>query len=227
MISLQIQKPVHFKVPYVYRYMNRAYIDQFFDDGTLEISSFGHFRSFPDEVRGDKSEGGGVVSGQGSDEGFTFHLMTQVGEDGYMLSASLESSKDLEKCFKTDSHFKIVDPLGFAAAVSSALAGSTQVFLGFCNYQPLRVIEKQVPGLSATDFTDKEGNFIIGGPGMMRRVGEMVGTGIDLMFLKEQRYQYQAEFRFVWTINTKFFPVDKEHFVKCKEAIQFCERVEP
>lgn len=224
MISLHVQKPVHFKVPCVYRYMNREFVERFFEDGILRISSFARFRSYPDEVRGDKSEGGGSIRGTGADKGFAFHLMTQVGENGYMLSASLESSQDLQKQFGADSQFTIVDPLAFAVAISNAIPGSAQVFLGYCNYQPHRMIEKAVPGLSSADFTDNDGNFIIGGPGMMKRMTQMVGTGIDLMFLKEHRYQYQAEFRFVWTINSTFFEVEEFRDISCKEAVQYCER---
>ena len=204
--------------------MQQEFIDRFFSDGILRISSFNRFRSYPDEVRGDKAEGGGVINARGESEGFTFHLMTAAGENGYMLSASLESSLALAKQFETDSHFAILDPLGFATAISNAIPGIAQSFLGFCNYQPHRMIEKHVSGLSVADFTDEEGEIIIGGSGMTSRVGQMIGTGIDLMFLKEQRYQYQAEFRFVWTINTAFFGVEEHRDIECKEAVQFCEK---
>ena len=49
-------------------------------------------------------------------------------------------------------------------------------------------------------------------------------NGTDLMFLKEKKYQAQSEFRFIWTINTKFFDMEKWIDVKCPEAIQYCER---
>ena len=60
---------------------------------------------------------------------------------------------------------------------------------------------------------------------MNQRSNEIIGNGIDLLFLKENKYQTQAEFRFVWSINTKFHTM-KEHLdVECGEAIEFCERI--
>ncbi|WP_421762835.1 hypothetical protein [Ekhidna sp.] len=93
MINLQVGKPLNTKLPIVYRYMDQEFIDLFFKEGKLRISSFMKFRNYPDEVRGDKSEGGGAITGKSDKEGFTFHLMTQVGENGYMLSTSLIHSQ--------------------------------------------------------------------------------------------------------------------------------------
>ena len=67
---------------------------------------------------------------------------------------------------------------------------------------------------------------MIGGPKMSRRTNEIIGNGVDLMFLKENKYQGQAEFRFIWSINGKFNSMSEHLDIKCKEAIQYCERVD-
>jgi hypothetical protein len=46
------------------------------------------------------------------------------------------------------------------------------------------------------------------------------------MFLKEKRYQNQCEYRFVWAINTQFYTMSDFIDIECKEAVQFCERIE-
>ena len=224
MITLQNQRPIHVKLPRVYRYMHEEYIDQFFEEGVLRISSFEKFRNYPDEIRGDKSEGNGGIIAKSPDEDFQFIIATQVGENGYMLSTSLEESKDLQKKFETDSYFIINDPLNFSVAVSNSLVGIAQTFIGYCNYQPTRIIQKEIPQLSIKDFSDENGIFTLGGPTMAKRTNQLVGNGIDLMFLKEIKHQYQAEFRFIWTINTKFIEMSKEIDIQCKEAVQYCER---
>lgn len=59
---------------------------------------------------------------------------------------------------------------------------------------------------------------------MAKRTSQLIGNGIDLMFLKEQKYQYQAEFRFVWSIATQYFEMHEYLDLTCKEAVQYCER---
>jgi hypothetical protein len=205
--------------------MDSAYIDQFFNTGVLRISSFKRFREYPDEIRGDKSEGDGSIAGKGGD-GFTFHVMTGVGNNSYMLSTSLEESDSIMKDFEVDSYFLITDPLGFSAAVSNSLAGFQEAFLGFCNYQTYRIIDKEISPMTVNDFTNEEGNFIIGHPKMNERIGQLVGNGIDLLYLKEKKYQSQAEFRFVWNINETFFQMNEYLDIVCKEALQHCRRKE-
>lgn len=225
MINLQIGKPLNIKFPNVYRYMNKEFINLFFDKGILRISSFDKFRKYPDEVRGDKSEGGGAILAKSDKEGFTFNLMTRVGENGYMLSTSLVNSQTIKEEFKTDGVFKIKDTINFAASISHSLLGNDQVYIGFCNYQEGRLIDKELRGMSINDFTNEKGEFILGGPGMKSRINEIIGNGIDLMYLKESKYQTQAEFRFVWTIKTQFFAMNEYIDIECKEAIQFCEKI--
>lgn len=223
MISLQAGSQINVKLPRVYRYMNQEFVDRFFEDGSLRVSSFSRFMNYPDEVRGDRSEGGGTVVGRG-DNNFTLVLATQVGQNGYMLSASLEESAAIQREFEADSYFIINDPLAFHVAVMTATPGIACSFLGFCDYRSTRTINKDVPGLSGKDLLNEEGGFQLGGPGMMKQHAQLVGNGIDLLFLKYRKYQYQAEFRFVWMIKSAFFEMHDHLDIKCKEAIQFCER---
>lgn len=104
MITLNINRPLHIKVPRVFRYMHEEYIDKFFTDGLLRIGSFQRFRNYPDEIRGDKQEGSGSIIGTGEQSNFQFILMTNVGENGYLLSASLEESTEIETAFGVDSY---------------------------------------------------------------------------------------------------------------------------
>ena len=178
--------------------MDKEFIDLFFSEGKLRISSFEKFRGYSDEVRGDKSEGSGSISGKPEKDGFTFHLMTRMGENGYMLSTSLGNSETLKDDFQTSDLFKIKDPINFATSISNAVIGCNQISLGYCNYQEYKVIEKVIAGLSFDDFTNEKGNLIVGGPSMNKRIDQMIGNGIDLLYLKTLKYQNQAEFRFIW-----------------------------
>lgn len=224
MITLPIAKPLNIKLPSIYRYMDEEFIDLFFEKGILRISSFDKFRKYPDEIRGDKSEGGGMINATNDNKKFNFNLVTTVGENGYMLSTSLIDSQNIKNEFKTSGVFKIKDPVNFAIAISNSILGNDQIFVGFCNYQDNRIIEKEIKDLSINDFTDNNGNYIIGGPGMTKRMNEMIGNGIDLMYLKDKKYQIQSEFRFIWTIKKEFYEIHEYLDIECKEAIKFCEK---
>jgi hypothetical protein len=226
MINLQIGKPLDIYLPNIYRYMDKKYIDLFFEKGILRISSIKKFKEYPDEIRGDKNEGNGSVTGTTDTSGFQFHVMSNTGSDAYMLCGSIIDSDSIRKIFDTETCFRIVKPLDFSVAVSNAILGFKQSFQGFCNYREHRMIKKLIPGMDINDFTGPEGTIIIGGQKGNQRTNEILGNGIDLMFLKDKKYQDQCEYRFVWTINTQFYQMADYIDIECKEAVQFCEKLD-
>lgn len=226
MISLQTGKPLDIYLPNIYRYMDKEYIDLFFEKGILRLNSFKKFREYPDEIRGDKNEGKGSVTGFSDKSGFQYQVMSNVGSDAYMLCGSIIDSDSIRAIFETDTCFRIVKPLEFSVAVSNAILGFKQSFQGFCNYREERMLKKMIPGMDVNDFIGPEGTFILGGQQGNERTNEILGKGIDLMFLKEKTYQNQCEYRFVWTINTQFYTMYDFIDIECKEALQFCEKVE-
>ena len=226
MISLQTGKPLDIYLPNIYRYMDKEHIDLFFEKGILRISSFKKFREYPDEIRGDKNEGKGSITGTTNNSDFQFHVMSNTGSNAYMLCGSIIDSESIRKTFDTDTCFRIVKPIDFSVAVSNAILGFKQSFQGFCNYREHRIINKLIPGMSINDFTGPDDTIILGGPKENQRTNEILGNGIDLMFLKEKKYQDQCEYRFVWTINTQFYEMADYIDLECKEALQFCERID-
>src|SRR4051812_39108331 len=101
MITLQAGKPINIGLPYIYRYMDEKYIDLFFEKGTLRISSFKKFIQYPDEIRGDKSEGSGSYETK-SNEGFQYLLMTNTGSNAYMFCTSLIASDEIKRRFEVN-----------------------------------------------------------------------------------------------------------------------------
>lgn len=224
-INLQSGKPLHIYLPNIYRYMNKKYIDLFFDEGKLRLSSFKKFHQYPDEIRGDKNEGSGGITGIGN-SGFQYNVMTNVGKDAYILCGSIIESENIMKEFECDSFFRIIKPLEFSMAISNAITGYSRSFQGFCNYRSTRILKKSIEGMDIKDFTGPEGTIIEGGQRGNQRINQILGNGVDLMFLKENKYQNQSEYRFIWSINTQFYPMHEHLDIECKEAIQFCERID-
>lgn len=224
MITLQTVKPANVLLPSLYRYLDQEFVDLFFDQGKIRLSSFSRFQNYPDEIRGDKSEGRGAIRSVAK-EGMQVVGVTEVGTDAYILSTSILGSEELMEVFGTNDCVRIKDPLGFSLAIANSIPGYSQSFQGLCNYQDFRLIDKPIADMSMNDFANESGQLIIGGPRMLQRLGEMVGDGTDLMFLKEKKYQNQAEYRFVWQINSQFYELRDYIDVECREAVQFCERV--
>ena len=218
------QKLINISLPNVFRYMNKQYTDLFFNEGILRISSFERFRKYPDEIRGDINEGGGVYQNY-SKENTQNLIFTNTGNNGYMFCSSLIFSEKLMKEFNVDSCIKIKNPLAFSNAILNSIVGSNEAFLGFCNYEDHRMINKTINFFSDTDDLDENGNVKIGGEKFNKRINETIGNGMDLMFLKESKYQEQFEFRFVWNIDRRYFELNEYIDVECKEAIQYCEIV--
>jgi len=74
--------------------MNKEHVDLFFEKGILRLNSFSKFRNYPDEIRSVKHEGGGAITGKSGKEGFQFHIMTQAGNDNYLLCSSILESNE-------------------------------------------------------------------------------------------------------------------------------------
>lgn len=225
MINIQSIKVINLSLPNVYRYMDKKYSTLFFEQGIIRISSFERFRKYPDEIRGDTNEGGGTYE-TFSKEGTQNLIMTNTGQNGYMLCTSLLYSKDLMTEFGVDSCIRIKDTVGFSNAILNAIAGSNEAFLGFCNYKEFRVATKNIQTFSDQDDLSENGTITIFRPKFNDRINETIGSGIELMYMKELKYQNQCEFRFVWNIDRRFFEIKEYLDIECKEALQFCELIE-
>jgi hypothetical protein len=224
-IPLQFGFPVHVKMPRVFRYMDPQYVDLFFSTGALRLSSLTRFRGYPDEVRGDPSEGKGFFSTKGPNN-VTYNVATVMGEGGYVFCTSLEDSTDIATQFGVTSAFAINDPMQFTAAVLRSIPGGAAAHLGFCNYQAQRVVENVNDNITGKEMLNAEGVMELSAQSLGAMFQATAGSGIELMFLKHKKYQSQAEFRFIWAVNTQFTQMQEFLDISCKEAVQYCHRVD-
>src|SRR5690606_17415293 len=149
---------------------------------------FDRFRKYPDEVRGDFDEGGGAYE-TFSNEGTQNLIMTNTSSGSYMLCGSLFHDENVQQKFQVDSGIQIKDTIGFSNAILNAIPGTIEAFLGYCIYKDFRIVSKLITPFSDKDDLSPEGTVIIGGPNFNRRINETIGNGIDLMFLKDRKYQ--------------------------------------
>lgn len=200
-------------MPMLTRQMKTEYVDAFFQDGTLRLSSFDVFRRHPDELRRDTQEGRIVMEIE-APNGKTSVLGTN-GQEAYVMCAST-----VETALLSDgsvSAFRILDTLGFANAISGQIQGFLGGTEGLCSYRDNTVLKKRdsrpisppPEGANPEKWFEEQKRYI----GM---------HSIDAFFVKESRFSHEAEYRFIWFASG----ARREYLdIKCPAAIQFCERV--
>src|SRR4051812_23850100 len=83
--------------PRLYRHLPTTYVDSFFNDGSLRLSSFAQFAKHPDENLRDTGEGRGSRFGIGSQA--TIAIFGGRGMDCYVLCATLHNTLEVRKHF--------------------------------------------------------------------------------------------------------------------------------
>lgn len=128
----------HVKTPTVYRYLEQEYIDKFFEEGIIQLSSFAQFAEHEDEARKDSDEGVNIMTVE--DEDSAIIGVGAAGRDAYVFCGSTIASDELMEEFGVDGYFKINDTRAFAREISKSLEQSDDVkqvkrgVEGFCEY---------------------------------------------------------------------------------------------
>lgn len=221
-IGVQFAREWRIRRPYVYRYLEREYVDRFFNDGVLRLSSFAAFGKHPDEERNDPSEGWGVLNHHNTEgHGQEVYAAVSQGLDAYVLCGSALPSEVLKENFGTDSGFRINDPTGFANFVSHHIPGFRLGSEGPCIYVQSRLVERN---MGPIDF---ESMKIPGASGAMdmNKLSVLLSqiAGDDLYYMKPSKYAHQHEYRLLWLVTAQVTDFIE---IKCPEAVQFCTRFE-
>jgi len=192
--------------------MRTEYVDAFFSDGSLRLSSFEVFRKHPDELRRDTQEGK-VVMEIDAPNGKT-SILGLNGQEAYVMCASTVESSLPED--GSVSAFRILDTLGFASAISSQILGFLGGTEGLCSYRDNTMLKKR--DSRPISVPEARGDATKWFEEQQRYIGEQT---VDAFFVKESRFSHEAEYRFIWFASgTRREYLD----IKCPAALQFCER---
>lgn len=203
--------------PVVYRYMDKQYIEEFFDTGRLMLSSFSKFRAHADEQRGDEQEGMNLIVGAGCDK--VVSAQVEVGRNSYVLCTSVHGNDELMHQFKTNGYFRITDTHYFGRAIADALNGCTDGLEGFCTYKDEHVIRKQMLPSVSLKF-DLNNNIPID---MEKAAEAAIGlAGAEAFFSKRRAYENQTEYRIIWNMD---HDVEGSVVIECPDALKFCEKI--
>lgn len=212
-LSIQFVKPWSIRTPVLTRYMEKKYVDEFFEHGKLRISSFNSFRKNPDEEQGDVFEG--RVNAQIKTPNGSHAVVAMNGQEAYVMCATTVESQRLEVSFSTTSGFRIINTIGFANCISSHIPGFVAGLEGLCSYRDDTTIEKELK----LDFPppDLFPNPEVWAKEYDKFVAQQTREGF---FIKRSKYSHQAEYRFIWFAQGN----EREYIdVVCPEARQFCQ----
>lgn len=203
--------------PYLYRYENQKYIDDFFKNGDIFISSFQQYKSYKDNELGDKEEGHSFNVGD-TDDNHTMISYTTVGHNDYCFCTSTILDRKLLEVFKRDSVFRIKDPINFILEINRSLQRVREVLFGNCIYLEHRTVRKKIGNVTLDSLKDeKEPDKI-----SMDKIMNLPLNGPESYFLKTISYQHQSEYRMIWITDR---PVNSGIILRCPEAIKYCEQV--
>jgi hypothetical protein len=205
-------------IPFLYRYENQKYIDIFFENGELFISSFHNYKKYKDNELGDIDEGKSMNFAK-SDNDLTLGSYVTTGMNEYSFCTSTILDESLFNTFSRNSVFRIKDPLNFILEITRSLQRVHQVMHGQCLYLDQRMLTKNVSGVNMESLKSKEGGISFE---KLIQVSNYV-QGLDAYFLKQKKYQHQSEYRILWQTDRE---VKNGIVIYCPEAIQYCEKVE-
>jgi hypothetical protein len=235
MPSIKLQnREWYIATPTLFRFMDSKYIDAFFNDGSLRISSFSRFKKHKDEQRMDKDEGKAMfvhITTQGGKQ--TITVTVEQGISAYILSTTMRYDKDFLDMFNVDSYIRINNSSGFGEAIAKKIENFNFGYEGACLYQDIKIVHKDLGYIDINKFRDPqnpqppidqakippEGLIIPPSPLLKEYIFSQIGH--YPIFLKDKKFAHQTEYRFAW--ETKV--LSQEYIdIKVPEAIQFCEK---
>jgi hypothetical protein len=221
MIQMQLASKIwHVRQPEITRVIDSIYVDAFFADGSIRLSSMEKFRSYPDEERGDPREGerhARHTNAQGSQ--FVFINAQPAGHNAYVLSFTSNNHAGGMQTFG-NSAFRVKSSFQFGAALSAAIPNFVEGIEGPCIYTDQFALDRNIGAADDALFSNEDG-FQIGGPSQSHVLAQMQ-AGPEFYFKKRTRYAPQNEYRMVWFVSGAAQPYLD---IKCPAAVAVCERV--
>jgi len=156
------------KTPTIYRYLDQQYIDEFFEEGVIQLSSFSEFRQHEDEMREDSNEGVNIVTAEGEEANIS--AVTATGMNSYVFCGSTIASESLMNDFEVDGYFKITDTQSFGKAIAKSLENRNEIEIvergieGFCEYTDGNLIREDAKITLPEEWDLKDGGRYVSKP---------------------------------------------------------------
>ena len=186
--------------PILYRFIEERYIDEFLDTGRLQISTIPKCRKLENENRRDPTES--VYGYVFLDENGSHQLQAKVGENAFVLCASLSQAAYHKKEIKACLELRCIDQLAIEIASQLKLAGFDicEILSGPCIYaQKMRLIDLRGSGESFNSLImaqDEKGQLNVDN----KKVDDILGRlGRGAFYTtKELCFMNEHEYRIMW-----------------------------
>ena len=184
----------------------KKYVDDFFNEGKLQLGTFRYFHTMENDEARDTEEGIAVLAARNS----SMTLFGQMGSgfNHYVFCTfDGDPSYDVIRQFGYDDSYEIVNVNGFNEAVSNAINAR--------NSQRSRCLYKKHKALVSQLKEDYIFNVLLAD------LSSVLADKVQY-FIKPNRFSHQEEFRFLWEVEEdKTEPL----VIICPEAVQYCKRV--
>ena len=205
----------------LYRYLEKQYVESFFDTGSIMLSSFARCRSL-ECARGDNREGKAnfAVAGKNTT---AFGIFNSGLNTQFLCTSRIETTHLMHK-FGVDDYFVITRPAHFAQAIAECMADVKEMHMNDCIYS-----DNGYETTSPEPFVDSlpnladEKSALEWAEWQHSRLSNIIqeSLGNRGLFTKRLSYQDEAEFRFAWTLSK---PADDQVLVPCIDAVRYCKR---
>ena len=199
----------------IYRILSDIqYVEDFFENGNIYLSSFKNFKKYEDEMQGDKTEGDNLVGGfNGKDA--SQYVSYEGGINAYVLCATNAFNENVIKDFKGVGAIKIKDPVNFGKEIARKLPFVKTGIEGDCIYVDSKVQtleNEQNKVFQNIDFKD---------PISIKEELSEITLGVE-MFMKHKKYDHQQEHRLLWFSEVQ---IENGIVIHCPEAIKYCDKI--
>lgn len=208
---------IRVRVPTIVRYMEERFVDAFFADGSLRLSSFAAFREHSDESKRDAEEGTADIELTNPNAHGVYLI---VAPPCYVLCSTSNQFDPGSVSWNTSVGLRILDPLQFAECVAAHIPGFAASFQGACDYTDGPDVDVR----SREQFISPD-KHPAGPEGYFRDHQKVIAELTkDGLFSKARRFCAESEYRIICSADG----VDPSGYldIKCPDAIQFCERVD-
>lgn len=205
---------------FVYRFLEKEHVDDFFNNGVLGLSSFSKFRKHKDEVRSDKSEGSGLYLANykpenASEKGHSFVALMNTGKNAYVLSTTLKNDISTFGDCEYNSGFKINDVYGFSVEVGRSIRNLLGGMMGRCIYRDPAIIPIDLGKFNIDELTEDQKKL------KQQEFFQKCEQDTDIFFIKKEHHQIQMEYRIIWFADR----TEEFELIKCPKAREFCESI--
>ena len=218
-----------FYEPTIFRYMDTNFVDEFFNEGKLRLSSIRRFAKHDNDLMRDYLEGRLEIR-VGDRHGLNVSMNVSYGHSAYILCFSLLENFDLGESMGFNSGFRVNNMGGFISEVSKAIKEVYKFDLfsvskGPCVYVTDRIYENRSRTISSMKeigiYDSSEGYE--NGFNFDEMTAFVRDEGKHALFYKLKSYATEHEYRIIWELHEENVPEYID--IVIPNAVKYCERI--